>query len=136
MAIDYIPRGTPLALARQYFRYGSGRAHTFLTHRAALRARQMAAPAILLALVGGTILGFVQPLALAAPAVYGLGVVLVTLRLTTRSRNWCVLGAVVALPVIHLSWGAGFIYGLLRLGRWRSRRVSDDAGIEVAKPVP
>ena len=135
LAIDYIPRGTPLALARQYFRYGAGRAHTFRTHRETLRARQMAAPVILLTVVGGMVLGSFQPLALAAPAVYGLGVISAALRLTSQSRDWCVLGAVVALPIIHLSWGAGFSTGLLRPRRWRSRPRSDDAYVEVAKPV-
>ena len=114
LVIDYTPRGTPFALARQYFRYGAGRAHTFLTHGETLRIRQLAAPTILLAVLGGLVLGVVQPFALAAPAAYAVGVILATLQLTVGSRDRCVLGAVVALPVIHLSWGAGFFSQLTR----------------------
>lgn len=51
--MDYLPRSTPLALMRQYFRFGRGRAATMLKHRMAPAPRQMAvialAPAVALA---------------------------------------------------------------------------------------
>src|SRR5262249_46348850 len=44
--IDYYPRSTAAALARQYFKYGEGRARTALKHRAGLKFRQMAPAAL------------------------------------------------------------------------------------------
>jgi hypothetical protein len=56
---ETVTRGTPGALARQYFGYGTGRAGTLVRHPGSLRPRQ-AVPALFVATLAG--------LALAAPA--------------------------------------------------------------------
>ena len=107
--IRYFPRSTPIALTRQYFRYGRGRAQTWRRHGEVLRARQVI-PAALVVLFGTAIgLAPFWPWALIAPAAYLAGVSVSAVVLATQSADPCVLGAALALPLMHLAWGAGFI---------------------------
>ena len=109
LAITYYPRGTVGGLARQYFKYGEGRARTALRHRAPLKVRQLLplsiAPIVALAVVGGPLF---WPLALPAAgwaaACLGFGLVL-----GVRDRNACAALAGVAAMVMHLAWSAGFL---------------------------
>lgn len=107
--ITYLPRSSPRALARQYYRYGMGRARTRRKHGEPLRLRQAIPPILLTALVVGLAAALVWPPALIIPAAYAAGVVLATAILVRRTRDACVLGALVGLPVMHLCWGWGFL---------------------------
>ncbi|MDR7038594.1 succinoglycan biosynthesis protein ExoA [Methylobacterium sp. BE186] len=114
LEVTYFPRRSAVSLARQYFRYGWGRGQNFQKHRAGLKLRQII-PVGLVAYVG------LLPLAtlLAPPAVaalllvpLGLYLALVTAAAAIafrRERSRCSIGATVALPVMHLTWGAGFL---------------------------
>ena len=73
--IDYFPRARLWPLARQYFKYGAGRAGTLLKHQVPPRPRQMAAPAILIGCIGGLALEPFLPWFAAAPIGYALGCV-------------------------------------------------------------
>lgn len=107
--VGYYPRGNIGALALQYFRYGRGRAMTRAKHGEALRARQLA-PTILLSVVLFSLLLSVRfPEALLVVAVYLASVLAAVGLLLFQTRDACVAGAVVALPIMHLSWGGGFI---------------------------
>lgn len=110
--IDYFPRRGATALARQYFKYGQGRARTMLKHRISAKARQLApaavAPAVLLA-IG---LGPVAPVA-ALPAVAWLSSCLAYgLVLGVRRRSACACASGAAAAIMHAAWSCGFLAGV------------------------
>ena len=107
--IAYFPRRSPRALARQYYRYGAGRAQTLLRHDEPLRWRQRV-PALLVAVLAiSLLLTPLFPSLLAVPMAYGAGLIAATLVLMLQERRLCVAGALLALPIMHLAWGAGFL---------------------------
>ncbi|WP_380872508.1 succinoglycan biosynthesis protein exoa [Sphingomonas sp. DBB INV C78] len=118
--VGYFPRTTLTGLARQYFRYGSGRARTWLKHREALRLRQMAAPALVVTMALALILALFTPWALLIPAAYLAILTVYGTALAIRRRSACLLLAAPALTVMHIAWGAGFIHRLL-LGRPKAK---------------
>lgn len=99
----YVPRGSLGRVARQFYRYGRGRAATVKRHPRNLRARQLAAPL----LVAGLLSPWRRPVA----TVYGAGVVARSLLELARDPA-ATPAFTAALPVMHLSWGAGFWLGL------------------------
>ena len=135
LEIRYYPRDTARALGRQYFRYGAGRAQTLLKHGERLRARQLAPPMILLAVAGGVLLAPLTPLTLLAPAGYLAGITLATSLLIVRSKDFSVVGAMVALPTMHLSWATGFLSTFLQSPFKRRRPPQRFPDVEVAEPV-
>jgi succinoglycan biosynthesis protein ExoA len=107
--IHYPMRGTLAALARQYWRYGRGRARTVLKHRLRPRLRQVLPVLTLGGLALGLLLAPLHPAFLFAPAGY-LGLLLgASLWMTMRHRSACGLWAGPALAAMHLPWGAGFL---------------------------
>jgi len=114
IVVDYVPRSTLAALARQYFRYGVGRARNFQKH-GGLRLRQLIPPAFLFLLAVSLLLSLRTPALLVLPASYLFGVAAATMHLWWRTSRRCALGAIVIIPVIHVSWATGFWCGLLRL---------------------
>jgi hypothetical protein len=112
-------RGTPAALARQYFAYGQGRAGTLARHPGSLRARQ-ALPAGFVAGLAALALGAVAgPTArparsalVTALAAYGAADALAAWRADPSGRHrFRLLGIY---PILHLAWGAGFWVGQAR----------------------
>ena len=112
--VGYFPRTTLSALARQYFRYGSGRARTWLKHREALRPRQLAAPALVCVMAAAFTLSVISPWALLLPAAYLAILTAYGIGLAIRRNSACLLLAAPALAVMHVAWGAGFIHRLLK----------------------
>ena len=132
LAVEYRPRGSVAALARQYYDYGRWKRAVLARHPRSLRLRQLAPPLLLAALAGsavlagaGAILGSGGPVpALAPPAgavMLGLATAVpagYTLLLLAASaaigialrRPEAALVPVVA-AVIHLAWAAGFFAG-------------------------
>ncbi len=113
IAIDYFPRSTAAALARQYFAYGQGRARTMLKHAALLKMRQiipvMIGPTAALALLAP-----LTPIA-AAPASVWLGLSLAYgLVLGMRERSLCACASGAAAAIMHFSWSLGFLDHLVR----------------------
>lgn len=111
--IDYYPRTSPVALARQYFRYGTGRAHTAMLHRQRLKLRQQLPPVVLIGVVLSLLLATFETIFLVIPGAYAAGLLTSTGILWYRDRRLAVLWAACALPVMHLSWGAGFLAQML-----------------------
>lgn len=110
----YRPRKSLPAVSKQFFRYGLSRAATVRRHPSAIRPRQLAAPAVVLAL---TCIPKRRPLM----AAYAAGVTIAS-ALDGRggfARRGVFAGA---LPTMHLSWGLGFILGML--------------GVPPPKPLP
>ena len=109
---SYRPRATLSSMARQFFRYGSGRAVTVARHPRSLAARQLAAPLLLV--------GLLTPWRLWVAAAYALVLAAAALQ-AGRERN----GAAVVMPlvvaVMHVSWGLGFLLGLPRAALWARR---------------
>jgi succinoglycan biosynthesis protein ExoA len=101
----YRPRNSFVGFMRQYYLYGTGRAATVRKYPDSLRLRQMAAPLLVLGLLSP----WRRRVALAYLAVVALGS-----GSEMRRDPAAGAGLAVALPVMHLSWGTGFLVGWLR----------------------
>ncbi len=102
---SYVPRASLVALGRQFFRYGRGRALTARRHPKSVKARQLASPMLLL--------GLCSPWRKEVALVY---VAMIALRAAGEGRGHPLtgLGMALAMPTMHLSWGLGFFIGLAR----------------------
>lgn len=113
LVVDYRPRGSLQALARQYWEYGRWKRAMLARHPGSMRWRQLAPPALWLGLVASVVLGLLGHalLSLAIPVGY--------LSLTTgaalgdliKSRDPAAILEPAALWTMHLAWGLGFIVG-------------------------
>lgn len=109
ITIDYYPRRSAAALARQYFHYGAGRARTFLKHKAPLKSRQLAP--ILIAPMAAAAAFAPFSAWMAAPAAAWLGMCLTYgAALGLRERSLCACNAGVAAAIMHAAWSCGFIW--------------------------
>lgn len=104
LRVAYRPRGSLGALARQYFDYGAAKRSFTRKHPGGLRPRQIAAPALVLALALSLAASIVWPVALVLPAGYVLALAVVSMG--RRGSFWRVA---VALATMHISWGMGFL---------------------------
>ena len=114
IVVYYMPRDSFRALAKQYFKYGKGRARTLLKHKRYPTIR----PALpFLMVVGGVTMLVVPPLRLLAPIAFGLyGMTALAEGLRVSRRRGLALAPVVAaiFPVLHVSHGVGFATGLVQ----------------------
>jgi succinoglycan biosynthesis protein ExoA len=111
--IDYHPRQSISALARQYFKYGGGRARTVLKHGTPLKPRQLV-PILVAPALGLTLL---TPLSivLALPALIWLGLCIsLGVVLGVRERNLCASLSGLAAAIMHAAWSAGFLARFVR----------------------
>jgi succinoglycan biosynthesis protein ExoA len=123
-----VTRGTPGALARQYFGYGTGRAGTWRRHPRSLRWRQTV-PALLVAVLALAIPTAVlnpraRPALGALSAGYAGAVALRSASGARRADARAALWPPVAYATIHLAWGIGFWLGLGRIRRERNDRTT------------
>src|SRR4051812_5238461 len=124
MRVSYRPRGSLSALAHQYFNYGRWRGEVMRLHPDTVNLRYLAPPTALVAVVVGTVLGFVGIavpwlfLGFLVPLGYVAGVLAATL-ITARGLPWrAVLWLPVVYPTLHGSWGGGFLTTVRRyIGR-------------------
>ncbi len=114
IVVHYYPRDSFKGLARQYFKYGQGRARTLLKHKRFPTPR----PAIpFLMVAGGLTLLVVPSLRKFAPLAFGLyGAAATVEAVRVSRRHGLALAPVVAaiFPVLHVSHGVGFAAGLVR----------------------
>lgn len=123
LVVDYAPRSTLGALARQFFQYGRWRRETLHRHPRSLKTRQLAAPvatlavpAALAAALTGVRPAWTVPAGYVAVLIAGAVGAPGSLRPGDRAR----LPAVFA--VMHFAWGSGFLVGSpLRRRARRSR---------------
>ena len=119
IVVHYFPRDSFLALAKQYFRYGRGRARTLLKHGSFPTLR----PLIPFALTTATATMIVNPLfwpiAPTALATYALATGAEAVRVAGNLGPRAVATAWAIFPVLHLSHGAGFAAGLVQYLRKR-----------------
>ena len=122
----YYSRSSLSSLWRQYFQYGFWKVRVLQKHPRQMSLRQFAPPVFVATLLGSALLALVSPigrwlLALVA-GLYLLANLAASLWTAIRRDP----GAIVLLPLIyailHLSYGLGFLLGLLRFAaRWRDR---------------
>jgi succinoglycan biosynthesis protein ExoA len=114
IVVHYYPRDSFKGLAKQYFKYGKGRARTLLKHRTFPTPR----PAIpFLMVAGGVTLLVVPGLRKLAPLAFGLyGTAAIVEAIRVSRRDSLALAPIVAaiFPVVHLSHGIGFAAGLVQ----------------------
>jgi succinoglycan biosynthesis protein ExoA len=110
--IVYFPRSDLPALARQYFHYGSGRAINCAKHGYFPAPRQIL-PALLTTGVASSLLAsFFTPMSLIFPLTYLFFCLAYGFIIGLRSTSFCQAGSGIAAIVMHMSWGAGFLYQL------------------------
>jgi cellulose synthase/poly-beta-1,6-N-acetylglucosamine synthase-like glycosyltransferase len=109
----YYPRDSMGALARQYYRYGLGRARTLVKHRRLLSLRP-ATP--FLGLFGGSLLMLVAPGTAGAASLgaYALATGAEAVRVGLGEGALAVPVVWAIFPVIHAAHGAGFAAGIAR----------------------
>jgi succinoglycan biosynthesis protein ExoA len=94
-------------LGRQFYRYGRNRARTVRKHPSSLSVRQLAIPVLAV--------GLLSPWRRAVGSAY-VGVVLVRGAVEAIRDPTAAPVMMAALPTMHVSWGAGFVRGLLGPG--------------------
>jgi succinoglycan biosynthesis protein ExoA len=104
----YSPRESVPGLARQFYRYGLSRAATVRRHPRSLSPRQLAAPLL--------VLGLLSPWRRWVGLTYG-GTVAGQAMIELPSDPATAAGLLLVLPVMHLSWGVGFVIGVTGLQR-------------------
>ncbi len=123
--VTYRPRSCPADLARQYFHYGRWRRVVSRQHQGTINVRYLAPPAATAAIAGGTLAGLaglaglvaglpgrwpgLALAGLAVPAAYAAGVLTVTSRAARELRPAAAARLPLALAIMHVSWGAGFL---------------------------
>jgi succinoglycan biosynthesis protein ExoA len=110
IVVHYFPRDSFSGLARQYFKYGKGRARTLLKHRGLPTARPLI-PFFMVA-GGAVLLATWHPLAPVAFGLYAAADLVEAVRVT-RGLGLAMAPVVAAIfPVLHISHGVGFAVGL------------------------
>jgi succinoglycan biosynthesis protein ExoA len=112
LRVSYRPRGSIGALARQYVQYGWWKRVVLRRHPRSLRWRQVVPPATVLGVFCGFLLAPWWPILLTLPAAYAASVVIGSMIVGSRPSEVGVLLAV--FPTMHLSWGIGFLVGVVR----------------------
>ena len=121
LVVDYRPRDTFGALARQYFDYGVWKWAMLAKHPRSWRLRQLAAPALVLGLACSALLGTaagvagpaVGPALLALATVCPVGYILLVLVgssvVGVHRRCTAAVLMPLALVTMHVAWGVGFL---------------------------
>lgn len=135
LTVTYHPRSSLRSLANQFFATGMWRGELARRFPKANSLRYLVPPAMVIAVVLGTLLGVVGliglatggwlgwfTLAFAVPAIYVLFVIVAGVITAARDGFAAMAAFLVALPCIHFCWGIGFIGGYLELSRDLQRR--------------
>ncbi len=123
MVVDYHPRSTFRALARQYFNYGRGKSAVMMKHPKSTRLRHLPAPGVVLALAAGfglLVAGFWE--ALTIPLIYILVILVGSVVIGFRRRDAAAVLLPPTLVTMHLTWGIGIFFPARRR-KERERRV-------------
>lgn len=106
LRVEYRPRSSLAALARQYAEYGTSKRRFSRKHPGSLRWRQLLPTALVLAMAASAIVSLWWPLAILIPLLYGIA--MLGAGFATEASPWRVA---LALVTMHLSWGTGFLIG-------------------------
>jgi cellulose synthase/poly-beta-1,6-N-acetylglucosamine synthase-like glycosyltransferase len=114
VVVHYYPRTSLARLARQYFRYGDGRARTLLLHGRLPVVRPLLPLAFVL---GGLTLLVTPPLTLLAPLYFGAyaaATAIEAVRVGARVGAWAVPVVWAIFPTMHVAHGLGVLQGLVK----------------------
>lgn len=111
--LGYVIRPTLRKLAMQYWRYGKGRAQTVFKHRMRPRLRQMIPPMVLMGNLIALLVAPIAPITLLLPVSYVALLSGVTVLNVVRQSSLCALWVGPALGVMHMVWGAGFLWQIV-----------------------
>lgn len=120
---QYHARSSLVKLWRQYFQYGYWKVRVMQKHPRQMRLRQFVPPAFVAALIGSSMLAIFFPfshvlLALVAGS-YVLANLTASLRAAYKSRWSHLLLLPFAFATLHISYGVGFLVGLIKFrNRW------------------
>ena len=114
----YFSRSTLLELARQYWRYGYWKWRMLRRYPETLRWRQALPPLFVLSLIGFILLSFFMPVVrfvLAGElALYFFIMTLAGLLAAYKqNKTFLLLGLPLTIPVMHITWGGGFLWSIL-----------------------
>lgn len=129
--LNYEIRPNIQALGKQYWRYGRGRARNVLKHRIVPQLRQWLPVVNFVGIVLCLLLAAVEAAFLVWPLAYIALIVGVSLTALITLRSVCGLWAGPAVGTMHLCWGAGFTWQLLKSlseGAVRREQVVADMG--------
>jgi len=129
LRVGYRPRGSLGALVRQFSQYGRWKRVVLALHPRSLRWRHLVAPATILGVVAGLVVGAWWPLARTVPALYAAAVVVAS-ACAARSPGMA-LRLVAVYPTMHGAWGVGFLAGPPR-GMVRRLRARPETGQEAS----
>lgn len=120
LQVTYRPRGSVKALAKQYWQYGRWRREVTRRHPETISARYLAAPATVLGIGTGVLLAAVgtathrrglRALGWSAPLAYAAGNLAASAWIGRDQPVGVRVRIPIALGVMHLAWGAGFVRG-------------------------
>lgn len=114
LSVGYTPRGSWKALAKQYFEYGQWKAAVLRLHPDSLKLRQLIPPVGVIGVIASVIAGARRPAALAIPGAYVLAVLAATRQGASSPASWFRRSGVQV--VVHFTWTAGLLGGVLRRG--------------------
>ena len=121
----YFARSTLLELARQYWRYGFWKWRMLRRYPDTLRWRQALPPLFVLSLIGLVVISFFIPffnfLLVGELLIYFFILFLAGMRAGFHKRNPSLaVGLPLAIPVMHITWGSGFLWSILITGFYRN----------------
>jgi glycosyltransferase involved in cell wall biosynthesis len=125
-------------LVRQYFQYGEWKVRVLQKHPLQMSWRHFVPPAFVAALFSLSALGTFSALARAAAAALAATYLAAVVAAAWGSGKGARarLAAALAFVAIHLSWGAGFLIGLVKFaGRWRVAETAPPTLERVELPV-
>jgi len=115
LEVTYFPRSSLSKLSKQFFDTGAWRAQLTKTHLGSANLRYFAPPALVLAVTMGLLsffLGFGGILGLIPTLIY-IALVLLSAISSKKLNLSSRLALLLVLPTMHLSWGSGFLSGLI-----------------------
>lgn len=123
MGAGYVPRDDLRRLARQYRRYGTYRARTFVRHPSSCGPARLAASGLPLVLAAALAPGPLGHGGRALTAAYAAGIVAQVAG--SRPAPGDALPLATVLVTMHVSWAAGFLPSLLRTAPHRRRLLAN-----------
>ncbi|MBU2610249.1 MAG: glycosyltransferase, partial [Chloroflexi bacterium] len=115
----YYARPTLAALARQFWRYGYWKRKMLQRYPETLRWRQGLPPLFVLSLLGGAVLASLFPLFRLLLAIevslYAIILILTGCQTAIRQKKLTLfIGLPLAIAVMHIAWGAGFLWSMIK----------------------
>ncbi len=111
LTVAYRPRHSLRGLWSQYYGYGTWKRRMLRRHPESIRARQLAAPLLVIGLVASLVVAFTpwRALAIVVPGAYTLALLVTAGFELNRRRDAAALLAPAAVATMHLAWGIGFL---------------------------